>query len=230
MRSGAALIVGLGAGAAGAPAGAGELGGIVAERARAALPADLELVLVSLPSALEGIDAEPGEVTLRWPRSPKAGRFTVPVAVRASAHRTGERKGWATLVVARRVQVLVAARALAAGASIGDDDVRLDWRAVADGGGWRFAPSALVGASILTAVPAGAILDAAQVAAPAPLARGTEVAVVVSHGRVAVSTSGTLERAARLGEAANVRLASGRRVLSGHLIDARTFAVDGGAR
>jgi flagella basal body P-ring formation protein FlgA len=218
----AVLFAALAAVAAPATAGAAPLDTIVAARARAALPADLELVEVVLPESLAAIDTDAGAVSLRWPSSPRAGRFTVPVTVTTAGR---ERKGWATLVVARKVQVLVASRALKAGATVGAGDVRLEWRAVADDAGWRFAPSGLSGAAVLVAVAAGELLGPTAIAEPAPIARGTEVEVVVSHGRVSVVTTGTLERAVRLGERATVRLASGRRTVDGYLVDANTFVL-----
>jgi flagella basal body P-ring formation protein FlgA len=60
---------------------------------------------------------------------------------------------------------------------------------------------------------------------PAALARGDEVDVVVRRGNLTVSSRGTLEASARVGEQVAVRIVATRVILRGRLSAATTVVI-----
>ncbi|MDZ4693560.1 MAG: flagella basal body P-ring formation protein FlgA [Deltaproteobacteria bacterium] len=60
-----------------------------------------------------------------------------------------------------------------------------------------------------------------------PIERGTEVRVVVKSGAVSITTTGSLERNARVGDFASVRLDGQNTRITGKLIDGNTLQVGG---
>ncbi|MSP16540.1 MAG: flagellar basal body P-ring formation protein FlgA [Myxococcales bacterium] len=192
-----------------------------AARIGAALPAGLEVVDIIVPPSLA---AARGEVAVAFAAAPRAGRVSVRLSVRDGAR---ERSGWAQVELARPRPVLVAARALTSGKLVGAGDLTLVRRAVSSSRpAWRIAARALAGVAILRDVPAGSIVTDGDVAAPAPVPRGTRVAVVIARAGFAVSSPGVLERAARPGEPASARVDASRRIVSGRLIDGHTLQVE----
>lgn len=97
---------------------------------------------------------------------------------------------------------------------VGTASVRLRW----GGRQTRFVPVTLVAPA---PPPAGASALAAELTAGTPpLARGTAVTIEVRRGAVRVTGPGTLERDARVGEDALVRLQHDRPPLRGTLVAA----------
>jgi flagella basal body P-ring formation protein FlgA len=186
-----------------------------------ALPAQLALTDVSAPASLA---KRRGPVQVAWKSAPRAGRVSVLVTVGQGPTAA---RGWVSLELAEVRRVLVARRALAAGARLAAGDVRLELRPVEAGAALELDPAAVAGARLAADVPAGAPLPAASVTLLPPLARGTALRVVVRRGQVSVTTSGVLERAARVGERAGARVAPSERVLEGRLVDDHTLVVEG---
>lgn len=60
-----------------------------------------------------------------------------------------------------------------------------------------------------------------------PIRRGTEVRVIVKSGAVSITTTGSLEREARVGDFASVRLEGQNTRISGKLVDGNTLLVGG---
>src|SRR6185503_10746688 len=107
---------------------------------------------------------------------PRAGWVSVQILV-------GSRKAYARVHLAKVRSVVVARRPLLKGARVSAADVALESRGVADGDGLAALP---VGAKIIHDVPAGELVRDADVARPAPLARGAQVTVIVRRGGVSV--------------------------------------------
>jgi flagella basal body P-ring formation protein FlgA len=189
-------------------------------RVEASLPADLAVVKLELPRALARAT---GDVSVTWPSPPRLGWVSIQILV-------GSRKGYARVQLQKVRQVVVARRPLLKGGRIGAADLAVEPRGVAEGDGLETPPSALVGSEITRDVPAGELVRDADVARPAPLARGARVTVLVRRGNVTVSTSGQLERAARPGDETQVRLLAASRLLSGRLLDGATVLVEGDLR
>jgi flagella basal body P-ring formation protein FlgA len=185
-------------------------------RVEASLPADLAVVDMELPRSLAKAN---GDVSVNWTSPPRVGWVSVQMQV-------GSKKGYARVQLAKVRSVAVAKRPLLKGAKVGAGDVAIEARGVADHDGLETLP---VGAEIVRDVPAGELVREADVARPAPLARGTKVLVVVRRGGISVSTSGQLERPARPGDETQVRLAAGR-LLAGRLTDSATVVVEGEVR
>jgi flagella basal body P-ring formation protein FlgA len=199
-----------------------ELEATIAERARTALPAELQLAAVHAPAGwtLAAGDA----LAVEWRTPPRAGTLSVQLTVtRPDGTR---RAGWAQLDILALRPVLVARRDLARGELLTADDVEVAPRAVSDGEGVALAPAALDGAPVLRPIAAGTTIGSADVTLPAPIGRGSELTVLVRHGRLTVATRGLLERAARPGERSSARIDDGHRLVFGRVIDGNTFAVE----
>lgn len=196
-------------------------------RAAAELPAELGLLGIDIPPSIAGLEVEPGAVSIEWRRAPRPGSLSVRLSVRLGDE---THHSWARLSIGERAEVVVVARALSAGGSVALGDLRLERRTVAAGSGWRLSPRALVGAAVLADARAGELVDGAVVAEPAPVARGSAIDVQIRSGRMIVSTRGILERRARPGAAARVRLTSTRRVVAVRLLDSRTAVFEGRVR
>lgn len=202
------------------PARASGIAAQVAEQVAAALPPGLALVDVALPA---GASMRGGEVSISWSAPPRAGQLSVQVIV----HRSGREvaRTWAAVKLSPLRSVLVSRTTLRAGMAIGRGDLEISERPVTAGSGWQIAPDVLVGAPVLRDVPAGQIIGDRDIAAPAPLARGTQLRLVARRGLITVTATGTLEHPARLGESAVARLATDHRVVNGRLIDRTTLLV-----
>lgn len=190
---------------------------IVRAKLEPALPAGLGVARVYLPASLARLDTDPARVMVELPRELRAGRPSIKVIVR------GHNTAWVPVAIAAFADVAIAQRELAAGEVIGDGDVAIERRAVAD---FAAAPAAtLVGAQITSSIAAGAPIGVRDVALPPPLSRGTQVAIDVRRGAVHIRGTGTLELAARPGEPASARLAATRIVVHGTLVAPATLLV-----
>lgn len=196
-----------------APVAAEPAAAVVEARAAAELPPHLGLLSVSVPPSVMALDVAPGQVALHWRRGLRAGNATVQVTIAG-------RKTWARLEIGERAPVVVAARPLVPGARVGAGDLELAVRTVPRDTGWRLDPRSLVGAEILAAAGPGAAIDGSIIAEPAPIARGARIAVAIRRGRMTASTTGILERAARPGELAQLRLSSSRTIVRARLVSA----------
>jgi flagella basal body P-ring formation protein FlgA len=199
-----------------------ELESTVADRARTALPAELVLAAVHVPPAWKLAAGE--TLAVEWRSPPRAGMMSVQLNVtRPDGTR---RTGWAQVELQALRPVLVARHALEPGELLTADDVEVAQRAVADGEAVTMEASALAGAPVLRAIAQGAVIGTGDVTLPAPIGRGTELTVLVRHGRLTVATRGLLERAARPGERSSARIDDGRRLVFGKVVDGNTFAVE----
>jgi flagella basal body P-ring formation protein FlgA len=195
----------------------------VADQIRGTIPAELALVSLTIaaPASVRAAAAAAGP-TIVWRGAARAGIATV--GVNAGPHRL-----WARVELRAVAQVVVARRALRAMAVVNAGDLAVEGRPVEPGQGLTVDPAFLVGASVARDVPAGTVVRGTDLVLPAPIARGTEVKIVVPVGPNArITTSGVLERAARPGEATAARLDG--RLIPGRLVDATTFVVTRGAR
>ena len=177
-------------------------------RIEATLPPHLAIGELHLTPRLAALDVEPAMVAIEWPRPPRAGTSNVRVRW------AGTQTRFVPVTVAVKATVAVAIRDLAPGESITATDIRLEDRPLAAG----FAPAPqAIGLTTTTAIAAGSIVAAGAVIRPAPIARGTAVTVEVRRRGLRVTAHGTLERAARPGEPALVRLAADRPPIGGTL-------------
>jgi flagella basal body P-ring formation protein FlgA len=204
------------------PTAATPLDAAVATRVRAALPPELVLVALHAPMSWKLGDAD--ALAVEWRTPPHLGNLTVQLKLDSADGQ--HRIGWATVQLRGLRNVLVTTRAMVKGEPLGAEDVALLPRPVADGEGVTVDPVVLAGAPLLRDVAAGTIVGSADIVMPAPVARGTELNVIVKHGPLTIATRGTVERAARPGEKSAARVDEGRRIVYGRLIDADTLLVD----
>jgi flagella basal body P-ring formation protein FlgA len=207
-----------------APAHAGNVSSMerVSRAVTATLPPGLAVGQVRAP------ELPAGDLSIEWLSSgARPGWVNVLATVRAGGRPLG--KGWARVELKPLRRVPVAARALAAGEVIVEGDVVLEERPVSPADSTRAATAGLPGARLTRNVPAGEVLVDSDVVRAAPLPYGTPVRVLVRRGAVSVTASGTLERPARPGEPAVVRVAAAQRPVTGRLLDATTFVPDGEA-
>ncbi len=206
-------------------AGAAESKGVdsaIEAAAARVMPADLAVTHVTVPPSLPW--PKGAVASVEWRSAPRAGKMSVRVAVYSREKIVGQ--GWAQLDIAPVRDVIVAKRAIRAGDPLAAGDIALERRPSADGGAWEVDPQVLVGSPAMRDIGAGEVLTKIVVAGPPPIARGSGVDVVAKRGGVVVSTRGTLERAARPGEATAARTASGL-LVKGRLTDAHTLLVEG---
>jgi len=193
------------------------LDAIVRARLAPSLPAGLDVARVYLPPTLAGVDTSPEAVAIELPRELHAGRPSIKITVR------GHRSASVPVAIAVATDVALAQRALAPGDVVGPTDIAIERRAVADL--IPAPPATLVGASVTTAIAAGATIAARDVALPPPLPRGTQVEVDVRRGAVHIRGTATLETAARPGGPASARLAATKLVVHGTLVAPATLVV-----
>ncbi|HUJ61681.1 MAG TPA: flagellar basal body P-ring formation chaperone FlgA [Kofleriaceae bacterium] len=198
-------------------ASADPIDAIVRDRVAPTLPANLGVAKVDVPPALAALDVDPAKVAIELPHELRAGRASVKVTV-------GKRAAvWCQVSVAAIVEVAVAQRALAPGEHVGDADIAIEDRALAE-----VAPapvSTLIGATVTRDIAAGAPIGAHDVALPPPLPRGTQVEIDVRRGAIHIHGTATLEIAARIGEVASARLAATNTIVRGTLVAPQTLVV-----
>jgi flagella basal body P-ring formation protein FlgA len=113
--------------------------------------------------------------------------------------------GWTLYVavtVAATQMVEVAARPIAAGASLAPEDFRLQREPVAAYAGRQvyYAPDDLIGATAAMNLPAGAILTATALQAPMLVRAGQTTMVTVISGGVSVTVNAVADEAGRRGD------------------------------
>jgi len=181
------------------------------------LPAGLDVARVYVPATLAKLDVDPAKVAIELPRELRAGRPSIKLTVR------GRSATWIPVAIAAAMDVAVAQRELAAGDVIGEGDIAIERRAVAEL--TAASPATIIGASVTTAIAAGAPIGARDIALPPPLARGSQILIDVRRGAVRIRGTGTLEAAARPGEPASARLAATKLVVHGTLVAPATLIV-----
>lgn len=199
-----------------------ELQALAVESAGNALPQALKVGGVQL-STVPRLTQEKVTAVVEWKRTPTAGRQTARVSF-VQGGRT--ESVWAQIELRARRLVAVAARDLVAGEMLKDSDVAVSYAEVVAG---TAAVSQVRGGRLLHDVEVGAILASKDVAAPPPVARGSDVIVKVKVGAVEVESVGKLEAAARPGDVTRVRIGTGR-IVKGRLVDPQTVEVVGGQR
>ena len=213
-----AVFLGAGTSAAERTAASPTVESLVLQRAHAAVTGDLRVVGVVVPGYLAKVK-HPRALSVRWRTAPRVGNMTVQVVVDT---RRGERRGWVRLTIRARAKIAVARHDLPQGHVVARDDLEVVHRAV--DGVPPPPPLALIGAKVTKAVAKQAVIRASDVQMPAPVARGTDVAVVVRRGRLEIRTRGVLQTASLPGRVVRIRLASSGKVAAARLVD-RTTAV-----
>lgn len=183
----------------------------------AGLPDGLSAVEVVVPPRLAS--AGDGEITVDWRRPARPGWLTLRV-------RAGRSEGWVRARLAALASVVVAARDLPAGHTIGEDDVRVELRPAPAANAAMAGVEGVVGRALRRPVAAGAPVPAAALERAAPLPRGQDVTAVVRRGRLSITAAGVLERPAPVGQATTVRLRATGRVVRGRLIDSHTVLIE----
>jgi flagella basal body P-ring formation protein FlgA len=205
---------------AGAPARAGTVADEATAQIRKALPPGLALVSFSVSG---GDRPASDDVAVVWHTAPRPGPGSVQV-------NGGSSKLWARIVLASVGDVIVVTRAIAAKDTIRPGDLKRETRPLLSGRELAIDPDYLDGATAARPLTAGATLDEHDLILPPPIPRGTPVKVVIEAGTALVTTHGTLERAAHVGERSSARLDGIPRILEGQLIDPTTLRITKGNR
>jgi flagella basal body P-ring formation protein FlgA len=135
--------------------------------------------------------------------------------------------GWATVQLEALRPVLVARRQLAAGDVLDAEALAIEQRPVDAASACDLPASALAGAHIRASVTSGQLVACAAIERAAPVARGSQIRVIVRRGSVQIVSNATLETSARPGEAAQARLEGSQRLVRGRLTDASTLLMEG---
>ncbi|MCB9648672.1 MAG: flagella basal body P-ring formation protein FlgA [Deltaproteobacteria bacterium] len=193
----------------------------IAAQMQADLPIDLAVVSVSIMG--DATWSERAQLSVSWPRAPRAGTTMVPVTARDGGE---TRKLWAAVKLATLRPVLVTARSLAVGAVLEPSDLRVELQPVPMGEGLDLTADALRGQAVLRDLAEGEVVGRRDVVLPVPLPRGTTVTVVSKVGAARVEVQGTLATAARPGERARVRVPMTSRLLAGRLVSHEEFQLE----
>lgn len=173
----------------------------------------------ALSTVGQGAQAEATlDPAMRLPRCPVAlqaqptGTSTVEVSCPQAA-------GWRLFVplkVRRNQTVLVLARGLAAGETVGVADIVTETRDASRIAGAALAdPGMAVGRVVRRTLPAGSLLSAGDLVAPRLVRRGDSVALIARRGGVEVRMAGRALADAGEDERVSVENLSSRRVLQG---------------
>ena len=126
------------------------------------------------------------------------------------------KKGWARVELVEVAKILVAARDIEVGTILSREHLVVQRRPREDQGWLSAAPTFLLGSRVVIRREQGDPLHKSDVVMPMPIARGTEVQVVVRRGGVVASTVGILEAKTLVGDSTRVRVAG--RLLGGRLV------------
>ncbi len=177
------------------------------------LPTGLAVASISVPDTLRRRGSSKDIVALQWRQTPRKGRSIVQVLVHKRSGRI--KKGWARIELVELGKVVVAAVDLEAGSIIEAGHLRVEERPRTEATLLQVEPSYLLGSRVVSAMNAGEALLDSDVSMPMPIARGTEVRVIVRRGGAVVATSGVLETKTMVGSPTRVRVAG--KLLSGKL-------------
>ena len=187
------------------------------------LPSGLAVASISVPETLRRRATNKDIVALRWRQPPKKGRAIVQVLVHKRSGRI--KKGWARIELVEFGKVVVAAVDLEAGEIIEAGHLRVEERPRTEANVVQVEPTYLLGSRVVLARQAGEALRDSDVSMPMPIARGTEVRVIVRRGGVVVATSGVLETKSMVGSPARVRVSG--KLLSGKLMSSDLVELGG---
>ncbi len=157
-------------------------------------------------------DVDVNKVNIEAIASPRVGRVSVKVTI-------GKKSQYVQVAIAPMVDVHVATRALAAGATIAAADVAVERHATDE------RDANVVGATLKHDVAAGDAIAARDVTMPAPIARGTVVRIAIHRSGLVIRGSATLEAAAHVGEATSARLSATHTIVRGTLVAADQLEV-----
>jgi flagella basal body P-ring formation protein FlgA len=193
---------------------------VITERLAADLPAGAGVAKIHLPADLADLDVAAKNVAVTIRGDLKVGRPSVQVSVRGKT----KTAVWVPVTIAKLATVAIATRELAVGEIVTDADVRLESRAAATG---VANADVVIGSSVSRTIAAGDTITTSAIAAPKPVARGTEVDVIAVRGAVRIRGRGVLEKATRPGSPAEVRLAATHVVARGTLTSSTTVVIGG---
>lgn len=181
------------------------------ERARAAAPGDAKLSVGRLDERLR-LDAC-GEPLATEVQSDSGAAMSVEVRCEAA--------GWKLYVpvsVSVLVPVLVAARPLARGQTLGSADVQVQQRDRGSvGSGWMASLEQAQGRELARAIPAGAVVQPSALIATRLVRRGQSVTLIGRSGGFQVRAQGKALADAAAGEQLRVENLSSRRVVQGQV-------------
>jgi flagella basal body P-ring formation protein FlgA len=200
-----------------ATASADPVDAIIRARLAPVVPVGFGIAKVHLPAVLASLDVAPASVTVEVPGELKLGRPSIKVTVK------GKRTIYVPVTVGKMTEVAIVNHAVAEGDVLTAADLTIEDRATDIKAP---APAAsLVGATMTRSLAGGTPIQRDDVVLAPPLARGTQVAIVMHHGSVRVRGTATLEAAARPGQEAVVRVGQTRTLVRGLLVAPNTVIV-----
>lgn len=200
-----------------ATASADPIDAIVRARLAPVVPAGFGIVGVHVPAVLASLDVPPSSVTVEVPGELKLGRPSIKVTVK------GKRTIYVPVTVGKMTVVAIVNHAVTEGDVLTAADVTIEERATDVKAP---APAAsIIGATMTHPLADGATVERDDVVLAPPLARGTQVAIVMQRGSVRVRGTATLEAAARPGQEAVVRVGQTRTLVRGLLVAPSTVIV-----
>ncbi len=200
-----------------ATASADPIEDIIRARLAPVVPAGFGIAKVHVPAVLASLDVTPASVTVEVPGELKLGRPSIKVTVR------GKRTIFVPVTVGKMTEVAIVNHAVTEGDVLTAADVTIEERATDIK---NPAPAAsIIGATMTRALADGAPIQRDDVVLAPPLARGTQVSIVMQRGSVRVRGTAILEAAARPGQEAVVRVGQTRTVVRGLLVAPSTVIV-----
>ena len=198
-------------------ASADPIDAIIRARLAPVVPVGFGIAKVHVPAVLSALDVAPASVTVEVPGELKLGRPSIKVTVK------GKRTIYVPVTVGKMTEVAIVNHAVAEGDVLTTADVTVEQRAIDIKAP---APAAsIIGATMTRALPDGTPIQRVDVVLAPPLARGTQVAIVMQRGSVRVRGTATLEAAARPGQEAVVRVGQTRTLVRGLLVAPSTVIV-----
>jgi len=198
-------------------ASADPIDAIVRARLQPVVPAGLGIAKVHVPAMLASLDVAPASVTVEVPGELRLGRPSIKVTVK------GKRTIYVPVTVGKMTEVAIVNRAVADGEVLTAADVTIEERATDIKAP---APAAsIVGATMTRALAEGTPIQRDDVLLAPPLARGTQVSIIMQRGSVRVRGTAILEASARPGQEAVVRVGQTRTVVRGLLVAPSTVIV-----
>lgn len=200
-----------------ASASADPIEGVIRARLAPVVPAGFGIAKVHVPAALASLEVAPASVTVEVPGELKLGRPSIKVTVK------GKRTIYVPVTIGKLTEVAIVNHAVAEGDVLTAADLAIDERATDIK---NPAPAAsIIGATMTRALPGGAPIQREDVVLAPPLARGTQVAIIMQRGSVRVRGTATLEASARPGQEAVVRVGQTRTLVRGLLVAPSTVIV-----
>lgn len=200
-----------------ATASADPVDAIIRARLASVVPAGFGIAKVHIPAVLASLDVAPSSVTVEVPGELKLGRPSIKVTVK------GKRTIYVPVTVGKMTVVAIVNHAVTEGDVLTAADVTIEERAT---DAKAPAPAAsIIGATMSHSLGDGATIQRDDVVLAPPLARGTQVAIVMQRGGVRVRGTAILEASARPGQEAVVRVGQTRTLVRGLLVAPSTVIV-----